>query len=74
MFKLRNPDVSAAMVGLPHRTVFAVATLGAVTLYDTEQPFPVAMVANLHYDKLTDVAWCESSVLRQLSVHAVACP
>jgi chromatin assembly factor 1 subunit B len=45
------------MVGLPHRTVFAVATLSAVIVYDTEQQFPVAMVGNLHYDKLTDIAW-----------------
>jgi hypothetical protein len=34
-----------------------VATLSAVIVYDTEQQFPVAMVGNLHYDKLTDIAW-----------------
>ena len=57
LFKLRNSEGSA-VVALPYRMVFAVASLGAVTLYDTEQPYPIAMIANLHYDKLTDVAWC----------------
>ncbi len=56
LFKLKGAD-SAAVVSLPYRVVFAVASLGAVTLYDTEQPYPIAMIANLHYDKLTDVAW-----------------
>jgi hypothetical protein len=70
LLKLRNPDVAAAVVGLPHRSLFAVATLNSVTLYDTEQPYPVAMVSNLHYDKLTDVAWC---VHTGVHTHAGAC-
>ncbi len=64
LFKLRNPE-GAGVVALPHRAVFAVASLTAVTLYDTEQPYPIAMVANLHYDKLTDIAWYEPTPSRR---------
>jgi chromatin assembly factor 1 subunit B len=45
---------------LPYRMLFAVATLDAVLVYDTSCPHPVAAVANLHYDKVTDVAWSPS--------------
>lgn len=42
---------------LPYRMLIAVATLDAVVIYDTSIPHPVAAFANLHYDKLTDMAW-----------------
>ena len=45
---------------LPYRMLFAVATLDSVLVYDTSRPHPVAAVANLHYDKLTDIAWSPS--------------
>lgn len=45
---------------LPYRMIMAVATLDAVVLYDTQTPYPIAAVANMHYDKLTDIAWCVS--------------
>jgi chromatin assembly factor 1 subunit B len=53
----RSADCTVPLVDLPYRMVFAVATLGAVALYDTEHMHAIAVIANLHYDKLTDVAW-----------------
>jgi chromatin assembly factor 1 subunit B len=43
---------------LPYRCVFAIATLDSVVVYDTQSPHPIAAAANMHYDKLTDLAWC----------------
>jgi hypothetical protein len=37
--------------------VYAVATLDSVVLYDTDHDTPFAMISNLHYAALTDVAW-----------------
>lgn len=42
---------------LPYRMVYAVATLDAVFLYDTQQAGPIAMFANLHYAPFTDISW-----------------
>jgi chromatin assembly factor 1 subunit B len=50
-----NPSFS-----LPYRMLVAIATLDAVVVYDTECAYPVAAVANMHYDKITDLAWSPS--------------
>ena len=42
---------------LPYRMVFAVATQNALFLYDTQQPIPFAKVSNMHYTRLSDIAW-----------------
>lgn len=42
---------------LPHRAMYAIATLESVLIYDTQHQFPLAAVANMHYDKITDLAW-----------------
>lgn len=60
LFKPRRADAAKSLVRLPHRVLFAVASLNSVSLYDTEQRCPIAVVGNLHLDKLTDVAWCVS--------------
>jgi len=41
----------------PFRSVFAVATLESVFVYDTEHTTPVAAAANHHFEKITDLAW-----------------
>lgn len=40
-----------------HRTIFAVATHDVVFVYDTQQTMPVAMMTNIHFAPLTDLAW-----------------
>ncbi|XP_047497003.1 chromatin assembly factor 1 subunit B-like isoform X1 [Penaeus chinensis] len=47
----------ANLFHLPYRMVFAVATQNAVLLYDTQQPVPFAKISNIHYTRLSDVAW-----------------
>lgn len=37
--------------------IFAVATKSSVYLYDTQQRIPFGMVSNIHYTRLTDLAW-----------------
>ncbi|XP_035912077.1 chromatin assembly factor 1 subunit B [Anopheles stephensi] len=45
------------LVPLPYRMVFAVATKSSVYLYDTQQAAPFALISNIHYTRLTDMAW-----------------
>lgn len=42
---------------LPYRVVFAVASLDSVLLYDTQQAPPFALLSNIHYTNITDLAW-----------------
>lgn len=42
---------------LPYRVVFAVATQSSILFYDTQQPTPFGHVSNIHYTRLTDLAW-----------------
>uniref|UniRef100_A0A9I9CTB4 CAF1B/HIR1 beta-propeller domain-containing protein n=1 Tax=Cucumis melo TaxID=3656 RepID=A0A9I9CTB4_CUCME len=56
LFKLRGLN-SAGFFKLPHRVIFAVATLNSLYIYDTESVVPLAIMAGLHYAAITDVAW-----------------
>ena len=44
-------------VALPYRMIYAVATVDAVLIYDTQHPHPIAMLKDLHYSNMTDMAW-----------------
>lgn len=59
LFQLRThtEEVNPPFIPLPYRMVFAVATKSSVFLYDTQQPVPFAVISNIHYTRLTDVAW-----------------
>lgn len=37
--------------------IFAVATKCSVYLYDTQQKLPFGLISNIHYTRLTDLAW-----------------
>lgn len=70
LFELRNIDPSTkpeSMYALPYRVIFAVATASAVVLYDTQQPMPFGYVSNLHYTRLTDLAWSPKGDLLMVS-------
>lgn len=48
---------TSSLFDLPYRMVYAVATLDAVFLYDTQQAGPICMFGNLHYAPFTDLSW-----------------
>lgn len=52
-----NKTCPAVFESLPYKMVFAVASLDSVILYDTESILPVAVLGQLHYDSITDLAW-----------------
>lgn len=52
-----QPGVENTALDLPYRMLFAVTTLNAILVYDTNQAAPVAVISNIHFDQLTDVAW-----------------
>lgn len=37
--------------------IFAIATKCSVYLYDTQQKLPIGLISNIHYTRLTDLAW-----------------
>lgn len=37
--------------------IFAIASKSTVRLYDTQQQMPFAIISNIHYARLTDLAW-----------------
>lgn len=55
-FELKD-DGPASIISLPYRLIFAVATNKSVIIYDTQQTSPIAIISNIHYKGLTDVAW-----------------
>lgn len=42
---------------LQYRVVFAVVSLDAVVIYDTEHSHPLTVASGLHYSGLTDACW-----------------
>lgn len=53
-----TPGPPSAAFALPYRVVYAVATLDTVTVYDTGEPAPLAVVCGaLHCSAITDMAW-----------------
>jgi len=61
-FELRE-DGPAALVPLPYRMVFAVATQSSILLYDTQQTSPIGVVSLIHYGRLNDLSWYVSILL-----------
>lgn len=47
--------------------VFAIATRSSVYFYDTQQRTPFAVVSNIHYARLTDLAWSEDGEILVVS-------
>ncbi|CAL4073630.1 unnamed protein product, partial [Meganyctiphanes norvegica] len=52
---------------LPYRMIFAVATQNGVILYDTQQGVPFAKISNIHYTRLSDLAWSDDGRLLVVS-------
>lgn len=58
---------SSSYLKLSYKLVFAVATSNEVLVYDTESTKPLAIVGNLHYTPLTDLAWSPDGNLLMIS-------
>lgn len=41
----------------PYRIIFAVATQNSVIFYDTQQVTPFACLSDIHYTRISDIAW-----------------
>lgn len=63
LFALKNGEGAADKTNevpisdLPYRMVFAVVSLDAVVVYDTEHSHPLTVASGLHYSGLTDACW-----------------
>ncbi|KAK9134583.1 hypothetical protein Syun_013913 [Stephania yunnanensis] len=66
IFSLRGSK-PAGLFKLSYRLVFAVATLNSLCIYDTENEAPIAVLAGLHYEAITDVAWSPDAKYLALS-------
>lgn len=52
-----TPPTTGSVFALPYRMLYAVLTMDAVAIYDTQQSGPVCMLTKLHYDEFTDASW-----------------
>ncbi|CAI5744684.1 unnamed protein product [Peronospora destructor] len=63
LYQLRRRDDQSVSSSPPnlfkteYRSVFAVITLDAVVIYDTQQAHPICTIKGLHYADLTDATW-----------------
>jgi len=51
------PINTGSVFALPYRMLYAVLTMDAVAIYDTQQSGPICMLTKLHYDEFTDASW-----------------
>lgn len=66
LFELRESKVKPT-IPLPYRMIFAVATKCSVYLYDTQQKLPFGLISNIHYTRLTDLAWSNDGKILMVS-------
>ncbi|KAJ3308002.1 hypothetical protein HDU76_004190 [Blyttiomyces sp. JEL0837] len=67
-FKHRiRPGPLSVSLRLPYRFYFAVASLESVVIYDSSQVVPFAVLSNLHYGSLTDIAWSSDGLTLLMS-------
>jgi hypothetical protein len=57
LYQSRESCQANGWTDLPHRCVFAVLSLNAVLIYDTQQSEPLAVASHIHYASLTDATW-----------------
>lgn len=65
--KERQDDDPPAMLALPYRMMFAIATVDNILLYQTQSIMPVAILKSIHYDSINDMSWMGSSLLMTAS-------
>ncbi|CAI5713155.1 unnamed protein product [Hyaloperonospora brassicae] len=73
LYELRRQSDHPGSLPLPnffkteYRSVFAVITLDAVIIYDTQQSHPICTIRGLHYADLTDAAWTADGQVLSIS-------
>lgn len=50
-------SLDSPVFALPYKLVFAVATLDAIVVYDSESMTPLGQLQKMHYSSITDAAW-----------------
>eukprot|EP01134_Creolimax_fragrantissima_P006160 CFRG6160T1 len=55
------------LLDLPYRLVFAVMAVNSVVFYDTQSMTPFALISDLHYAPLTDIAWSSDGTVVAIS-------
>lgn len=65
--KERKDDDPPAMLALPYRMMFAIATVDNILLYQTQSIMPIAILKSIHYDSINDMSWMGSSLLMTAS-------
>lgn len=65
LYKLRErqDDDPPALLALPYRIVFAIATIDNILLYHTQSIMPIAILKSIHYDSINDMSWMGTSML-----------
>ena len=64
LLKLKpQPEDQTALIDLPYRMVFAVATIDNAIIYSTQSTVPIAVIKNLHYDSINDMTWVMNHML-----------
>ncbi|KAK1215991.1 Chromatin assembly factor 1 subunit [Marasmius sp. AFHP31] len=58
---------TSSVFALPYRMLFAVVTMDAVVIYDTQQSSPICVLTKLHYDEFTDATWSPDGQTLMLS-------
>ena len=53
-------DPVPAWTELPYRVVWAVVTLDAIVMYDSQHKQPLLMASNIHFAAISDIAWLPS--------------
>eukprot|EP01124_Arcella_intermedia_P000028 TRINITY_DN1001_c0_g1_i1.p1 TRINITY_DN1001_c0_g1~~TRINITY_DN1001_c0_g1_i1.p1 ORF type:complete len:431 (+),score=105.72 TRINITY_DN1001_c0_g1_i1:44-1336(+) len=64
LFKLR---ASPSIFPLEYRMIVAIASVDAVTIYDTQYLHPIAYVKDLHLNPLTDLTWSSDGLFLVVS-------
>ena len=63
LYKLSNSSNDNALLDLPYKMVFAVATTDQVLIYTTDKIQPLAVIGNIHYAPINDMAWASDGRL-----------
>ena len=63
LFEKTSDASKVPLLDLPYRMVFAVATTDQVVVYATDQQTPIAIVGNIHYATINDLAWSGNDTL-----------
>ena len=51
----------------PYRLVFAIATQNSVILYDSQHMSPFGFITDIHYARISDIAWSKDGMLLMIS-------